>query len=215
MIAFCGFAQSSSGRARSMIIPTAVSSTPATSASPAATARCAALIWSTAAPTPPAVTTPSMATRYECMNLAAACSRGATGMTREIQNCAPSRENADDDVPLRLPHSVMNSAVARMTTSGLADVMTFSRTIGSPPSQLPPPTLPPLSIVAISTKMAGNSTTTRTPFSRKIGVRFMIFHSRPKIAATARRPDVTRRDISSRVSLLLFPVVSPSPTSPL
>ncbi len=69
-------------------------------------------------------------------------------------------------------------------------------------------------IVAIRTKMAGKRTTTSVPFSRKIGVRFMIFHSRQKTAATARRPDETRRDISSRVSRRLFPVVSPSPTTP-
>jgi hypothetical protein len=64
------------------------------------------------------------------------------------------------------------------------------------------------------TKMAGTKTLTSTPLSRKIGVRFMIFHSRPKTAAKALRPDETRRDISARVSSLLFPVVSPIPIRP-
>ncbi len=144
--------------------------------------------------------------------MAAACSLGATGMTCEIQNCAPSRENVDDAVPLMLPQTVMNSAAPSTTRSGSFSISSLSMAMASPSppaaSPLPGPT------VAMSTNRAGSSTLTSTPLSKKMGVRFMIFHSRPNTAAKARRPPATRRDISSPVSRRLFPVVSPRPMTP-
>jgi hypothetical protein len=60
----------------------------------------------------------------------------------------------------------------------------------------------------------GMMTTTSTPLRRKIGVRFMILHSRARRARNGLRPDETRRDISADESVRRRALVSPIPTRP-
>jgi hypothetical protein len=107
-------------------------------------------------------------------------------MTLDIQNWLPSRENVEEDVPLRQPQIRRKQAEERTIYTGFSAPMAFRIKA-----------LSPLPDLAMTMKITGMMIAVRTPLSRKMGVRFMIRHSRQKTALTGRRPDETRRDISA------------------
>ena len=150
------------------------------------------MIEKTKAPAAAAATNPSPAMAKEWRNLPLTWSRGETGMILDIQNCAPSREKVEEAVPLRQAQMVMNRAVPSTAVTGLAEARRPMSWAESEP--LPPPVLP------MTTKTIGMRTTESTPFSRKIGVRFMIRSSRRKRARTGRRPPATLRSRVARGS---------------
>src|SRR5512139_2713739 len=152
LIACCGFVHWSLGRARSIHSPAALRGAAPARASNAAAASVGAGTGATKTDPINAATIPTRETRYEWMNLAATCRRQGTGMVFEIQKYFPSRENADDAVPLMQPQTIANAAITRIKTVVWPDSAAFMRT----PSGLS-------SLVrTLAMRSAGTRTPTRT-----------------------------------------------------